>query len=371
MRPATIRPEVDDRYVADLVRLARTAGLDRVGISDADALGRARAELLRRRDAGLHDGMAFTYRHPERSTDPSAAVRDARSVFVGARSYLLPAPPEQPGVQGAVARYAWVDHYAPLREALWVVARRLRSDGFRAVVFADDNSLVDREVAWKAGLGWFGKNANLLLPGAGSWFVLGAVVTDAPLPPAARPVDEGCGRCTKCIPACPTGAIVADGVIDAARCLAWVLQKPGAIPLHLRGAVGDRLYGCDDCQTSCPVTVRLGARVPGRTTDPVRAAVDVLGLLESDDEHVLHQWGRWYLADRDPQWVRRNALVVLGNSGIAGDERRVDAVLAQHLAHPQVMVRRHATWAARRLGRPYLLPADDHPDVRHEQTCTL
>ena len=136
-------------------------------------------------------------------------------------------------------------NYATLRTSLGVVADELRSVGHRAVVLADDNALVDREAAHLAGLGWFGKNANLLLQGSGSWFVLGSVITDAVLP-ASTPVVDGCGACRRCIDACPTGAIVEPGVIDAARCIAWVLQKPGVIDSSLRGAIGDRIYGCDD-----------------------------------------------------------------------------------------------------------------------------
>ena len=102
-----------------------------------------------------------------------------------------------------------VDGYEPLRKALGAVAEVLVAAGWRARVLADDNALVDREAAYRAGLGWYGKNANILLPGQGSWFVLGAVVTDAPLPPATKPVDDGCGSCSRCVSACPTGAIVA------------------------------------------------------------------------------------------------------------------------------------------------------------------
>jgi epoxyqueuosine reductase len=224
-------------------------------------------------------------------------------------------------------------------------------------------------VAHRAGLGWYGKNANLLLQGGGSWFVLGCVVTTAPLPIAAQEVADGCGSCTRCIPACPTGAIIEPGVIDASRCLAWVLQKPGIIPRHLRAAVGDRIYGCDDCQTSCPPTVRLGVRFPAPAPapgEPLRAWVPVLAALRADDDDLLGQWGRWYLADRDPTWVRRNALVVLGNVG-DGTDPEVRGVVADYVCHEQPVLRAHAVWAARRLGLDHLMPATDpHPDVAAE-----
>lgn len=343
-----------------LHRLAQGHGVTHTGVADASVLHRARAALKHRLENGLDDGMQFTFKDPDRSTDPSRAVRGASSIFVAARPYLLDEPERPPGVQARVARYAWVDHYAPLREALWDVARKLRSDGWKAVPFADDNSIVDREVAHRAGLGWFGKNANLLLPGAGSWFVLGCVVTTAPLPVTGEQAADGCAACRRCIDGCPTGAIVAPGVIDASRCLAWVLQKPGAIPVSLREAVGDRLYGCDDCQEVCPPTVRLGQRLPSPpTAAPVRAWVDALDLLRADDEGVLARWGRWYLADRHPRWARRNALVVVGNSGVADDA--VAQVLADYVAHHDPVLRDHAVWAARRLGLSRLVPERDTP----------
>lgn len=349
----------------------RAAGLDAVGVAAAEPLLRARAALADRVARGFADGMAFTYKNPERSTDPGRAVGGARSVVVGARRYLHdPPPPPDPaaGPTAAVARYAWVDHYAPLRTALWDVAARLRRAGWRAVAFADDNSVVDREVAWAAGLGWFGKNANLLLPGAGSWFVLGCVVTDAPLEPVAAPVADGCGPCRRCLTGCPTGAIPEPGVIDASRCLAWLLQKPGVFPREHRVALGDRLYGCDDCQEVCPPNLRLGAARPA--PDGAVAAVAVLELLAATDHELLERHGRWYLHERDPRWLRRNALIVLGNRGDGTDGRVADA-LARYLHHPDPILRAHAVWAAQQLGRDDLVPADDpDPIVRAEREPT-
>ena len=269
-----------------------------------------------------------------------------------------------------MARYAWVDHYAPLRAALWAVAHRLRADGFKAVPFADDNSIVDREVAYQAGIGWYGKNANLLVPGAGSWFVLGCVVTTAPLPTSAEPAPDGCGSCRRCLDACPTGAIVQPGVVDAARCLAWVLQKPGIIARHLREAVGDRIYGCDDCQEVCPPSVRFGDRHTPGAVDDARAWVQVMPLLQCSDHDLIEQWGAWYLAGREPRWIRRNALVVLGNVGDPADAD-VQRVLGEYLLHRDPILRVHAVWAVARLGLHHLMPATDpHPDVQHElQAC--
>jgi epoxyqueuosine reductase len=345
-------------YLAELSALTHPFGVSHTGVAPAGVLVRAREAIEQRLADGYDDGMQFTFKNPERSTDPQRAVKGAGSVFVAARPYLLPDGERPAGVQGRIARYAWVDHYAPLRQALWAVADRLRADGHKAVPFADDNSIVDREVAHLAGIGWYGKNANLLLPGAGSWFVLGCVVTTATLPVNEQPVADGCGTCRRCLDACPTGAIVAPGVIDGARCLAWVLQKPGIVPVELRAAIGDRLYGCDECQDVCPPTVRMGGRFPAPRPDPATDAAPqpwlaVLPLLSGTDAEVLTAWGRWYLAERDPRWARRNALIVLGNTADPThpvDGERVRSILADYLAHRDPVLRVHAEWAAQQLG---------------------
>ncbi|HEY2332429.1 MAG TPA: tRNA epoxyqueuosine(34) reductase QueG, partial [Acidimicrobiales bacterium] len=240
--------------VGHLESVAAAAGVDALGIADAAPFSDTRDILERRKAAGLHGGMQFTYRNPARSTDPTRIVPGARSIVVGARSYRGPDVPPPAGWEprGRVARYVRVDHYEALRRGLEAVADELRGHGWVARVVCDDNALVDRAAAWRAGLGWYGKNANLLLPGLGSWFVLGSVVTDAPLPAAPEPVPDACGGCTRCLDACPTGAIVAPGVVDARRCLAWLVQAAGPFPVEHRAALGDRIYGCDDCQEVCP-----------------------------------------------------------------------------------------------------------------------
>jgi epoxyqueuosine reductase len=332
------------------------AGLDAVGVARAEPFLDARRHLVERKAAGLHGGMHFTYGNPEKATDPTALLSGARSLVVGARSYraAVPAPPGRPA--GRVARYSWRDNYEPLRRALGAVAGLLEAGGHAAIVLVDDNRLVDREAAVRAGLGWYGKNANVLLEGHGSWFVLGSVVTDAALP-VAIPVADGCGSCTRCLPACPTGALVAPGVLDARRCLAHLLQAPGDFPLEFREALGDRLYGCDDCQDACPPN-RLEDRrdpAPAATVDD-EAWVPVLELLAASDDELLARHGRWYIPRRQPRYLRRNALVVLGNVG-DGTDPGVEAALRRALADPDPMLRSHAAWAAERLGRADLVAA--------------
>lgn len=348
---------VAEGYGDELLALGLGAGLDAAGITEAVAWPDARARLESRKAAGLHAGMRFTYADPGRATDPTRSLPDARTLLVGARAYRRQPPPGDgaAGPVGRVARYAWVEHTEPLRAALKVVAARLKADGWRARVLIDDNGLVDREAAHRAGIGWFGKNANLLLPDRGSWFVLGAVLTSAPLPASGRRVPDGCGPCRRCLDGCPTGAIVEPGVVDARRCLSWLLQVTGDFPREHREAVGDRLYGCDDCQEVCPPNRRADDAHPPTAAEPGAVAeVPVLGLLELTDDEVLARHGRWYIPDRDPDHVRRNALVVLGNTA-RSDDPAVAATLARHLRHANPVLRSHAAWACRRLGRGDLL----------------
>ncbi len=339
-----------DRYTRSLLTIVREAGADRVGVTTAEPFARARAAIESRIAAGYADEMQFTFRNPQRSTTPTMSVPGARSIIVAARSYYTIDDEHDGGDSGVViparvARYARRDHYEPLREALRAAAARLKRDGHRATVFADDNSMVDREVAWRAGLGWYGKNANLLLEGLGSWFVLGCVVTTAQLATTEREVDDGCGACRRCIDSCPTGAIVEPGVVDARKCLAWLVQKPGTFDVAFRDALGTRIYGCDDCQEVCPPS-RRGAIDRSERGD--RASVDALEVLAAPDAEVLRIAGGWYVADRDPRWVRRNALLVVGNSGVVHDE--VVSLLARYINGDDALLAEHARWAAGKLG---------------------
>lgn len=368
------------RLAAAAVAAGRDAGLVSVGTAPVVAFAGARRHIERRKRHGLHGGMQFTYRNPARATDPSRLLPGARSLVVGAWAYPAPSPEYRASTadrsgepaarpRGRVARYAASDHYRDLRAALDTVAAVVAAAGWRARVVVDDNGLVDREAARTAGVGVYGKSTVLLVPGHGSWCLLGSVVTDAPLRARwsgdtgvsrrARSSGDACGRCTACLDACPTGALVAPGVLDARRCLAWLLQAGGTFPLAFRAALGDRLYGCDTCQDVCPLNRaagRLAARRPGSAAEGGSAGdgtgtgdLDLVELLEASDEVVMARAGRWYVAGRDPAVVRRNALVALGNVGRSDDPATV-RVLGAYLAQPDPVLREHAAWAARRVG---------------------
>lgn len=381
---------------------AEKSGFAAVGFAGAGPLSEAREILEQRKAAGLAAGMQFTYRNPARSTDPRRALPGAESIVVCAWSYPPPQerdssgaaaglgqPPARP--QGRVAAYATGDHYGALRAALGGLASVVEAEGWATRVLCDDNALVDRAAAQRAGLGWFGKNCNLLLPGRGSWFVLGSVLTDAPLPRSV-PVEPGCGPCRRCLVSCPTGALVGPGVLDARKCLAWLVQAPGVFPRQYRAAVGDRIYGCDDCQEVCPPNRAQsraqdrrhggdGRPAPGgcahgadRPASPHHGpTVDLLDLLGATDEQLLVTYGRWYVPRREPRYLRRNALIALGNLGhqgqAGGPSGDAAAMVARYLAGPDELLRAHAVWAAYRAGWPALVR--QHLDIGAETSALV
>ena len=348
---------------AELVAAGRRAGLDAVGVCDAAPFEFAASALRRRKREGLHGGMQFTYRNPDRSADPARTLPGATALVVGAVDFHREAPPRPAGggPHARVASYHWVDNYGPLRAGLEEVAELLRAGGHRAVVSSDENSLMDRAAAHRAGIGWWGKSTNILIRGAGSMVVLGSVITDAPVDLTnPEPAPDGCGPCRRCLDECPTGALVAPGVLDARRCLAWLVQADGVFDPDFRVALGDRLYGCDDCQEACPPN-RVRLRRPHRAgrepaggdraapTPEVQAWAPLLEVLAADDEELLKRFGRWYIPRRQPRYLRRNALVVLANVGDPADPRVREGV-DRTLGDPDPLVRAHAVWCARRLG---------------------
>ncbi len=352
--------------LADELRAAgEAAGLVGFGVCGAEPFAGVRSSLEARVAGGESAGMSFTFRDPATSTDVTASFPWARRLVVGAWSYLPEAG--SPGVgrprSGRIARFATEDHYRGLRAALGVVASLLADSGHRAEVLVDDNRLVDRAAAVRAGVGWWGKNTMVLAPGYGPWLLLGSVVTDAELA-VTSPMRRDCGTCVACLPACPTGALVAPGVLDARRCLAYWAQAPGVIPVEFREAMADRFYGCDDCLDACPPGQRLLAR-----SEPEAGRVDLVEVLGLSDRELLARFEHFYVPRRQARYLRRNALVALGNAGGPG----AALVVAGYLGHPDWLLRLHAAWALGRLGGPVAAAAlgarrgvEPRDDVRSE-----
>jgi epoxyqueuosine reductase len=333
--------------VAELRTVAGASGLVALGVCRAEPFPDVARDLTSRRDDGLSAGMAFTFAHPELSSDVTASFPWARRLVVGAWSYLVDSGSPGSGEPGSgrIARFATADHYRGLTAGLEAVAGALRNAGQRTAVLVDDNRLVDRAAAVRAGIGWWGKSTLVLSPGHGPWLLLGSIVTDAALP-VDEPMVRDCGTCDACIPACPTGAIVAPGVLDARRCLAYWAQAPGVIPKELRPSMGDRIYGCDDCLDACPPGHRARNAAPAGV-----GRVDLLAVLAAADAELVRRFGHFYFPGRRPRTLRRNAIVALANTARGEPWRsRATSVLAGYAGHPDWLLRAHAVWGLHRLG---------------------
>jgi epoxyqueuosine reductase len=296
--------------VDDLAALVRDDGVI-LAAAPAEPYAGTERDIRERRARGLFADMRFTMQAPERSCHPERVLRNGRTVLAALLPVWRPDPPRPDGPTGRMPRYAWGDPYERLRASLARVRDALRGEGARAAVFVDANHHVDREAARRAGLTFYGKNTMAIAPGVGSFVALGAVITDAPLAGTApAPVREGCGSCTLCIDACPTGALDEAGVLDANRCLSYWTQSRHAAPPDVEAALADRVYGCDICQDVCPWNTGPAARASDLEPDG-EAFVSLADWLDAPD--LADRYRRLYVPDRDPRYLRRNALVALGN----------------------------------------------------------
>jgi epoxyqueuosine reductase len=352
------------RIAAQLPLLAQSLGFAAIGIAGID-LAADEARLAAWLEAGFHGGMHYMERHGPRRSRPAELIPGTLRV-ISARMDYWPgdaAPAEQvlaDASRGYVSRYALGrDYHKVMRAALQRLATQLaqRIGPFGYRVFVDSGPVLEKPLARDAGLGWIGKHTNLIASDAGSWFFLGEIYTDLPLPPGT-PASAHCGSCEACIPACPTGAIVAPGRLDARRCISYLtIELRGPIPEPLRPLLGNRIYGCDDCQLVCPWN--KFARAAAHPDFKVRHQLDAALLTE------LFEWTEAQFEQRMAgsairrigyaQWLR-NIAVALGN---AAPDPRAAAALQRRAAHPSELVREHVAWALERHGvpRPGFSPA--------------
>jgi epoxyqueuosine reductase len=324
----------------DVRRLGAELGLDALGVIRAEAYAETERHIRERSARGLFAGMKFTMARPEESCHPEGLLPGARSVVSAALCYWEPEAETLPG-EGRLARYTWADHYERLRDKLDTLGRAL-GGGYRVLV--DANQHVDREAAARSGVGFYGKNTMVITRHHGSWVVLGTLVTEAELEPTPK-LDAGCGSCRLCIDACPTGALDEPGTLDATKCLSYWTQAPSPIPVEYRSELGRQVYGCDICQDVCPWNRGVEKR-RGRRPAVERGHVDLVEWLERDGRALVDDLQRLYVPRNDARWLRRNALVALGNVG--GDEQR--PAIERLADGDDDMLREHAAWALGRLG---------------------
>lgn len=341
--------------------LAREAGLDLVGIVPAQP-----ARTFDRYEewlaAGYQGEMAYLARADavEKRRDPARILPEARTVVaVGLNYHTVPLPPvlrDDPS-RGIVASYAWgPDYHDVMLPRLHGLAEAIARATGRPVpyrAYVDTGPVLERDVAARAGLGFVGKNTNLIRPRLGSWFFLGELLLGMELEPLQEPAPAAgtCGRCTRCLDACPTGALVAPYTLDARRCISYLtIELKGPIPRGLRPLMGNRIFGCDICQEVCPWNRRFARPTREAAFRPDREVVAprLLDLLALDDEGFRRRFAGSPVKRAKRRGLLRNAAVAAGNWGDPSAVPILAALLGDH----EALIRGHAAWALGRIATP-------------------
>jgi epoxyqueuosine reductase len=360
--PQQAAPAADEaeRIRRELRAAALALGFARVGFAPAEPFETARAALGDWLEAGRHGGMTYLSTADDRA-DPTRLLSSARTVV----SVALPYDGSSPSVAlrrnrddprslvGTVARYArGADYHRVLKDKLYELARaaaRIARGAVACRVCVDTAPLLEREAARRAGIGFTGKSTMTIVPGVGTYVLLGELLLDVEIS-KEETVSAGCGRCTACIDACPTGAFVGPYVLDARRCISYLtIETKGPIPRDLRALVGTRVFGCDVCQEVCPFNASEAPR-PGAPELRARPELDepslieMLSLTATGYRRLVRRTALRRVGKRQ---LQRNAAVALGNSGSA---EAVPPLCAALLTDPSELVRAHAAWALGALG---------------------
>jgi len=393
---------------ATIKEYAYALGFDSARITSAQAFPEAERTIKERIAQGLMDGLPwFTQERAAVSCHPDALLPEARSIISLGMFYLTEQPDEQESdtPRGRISRYAWgEDYHEIIKPKLQQFAAWLREyargeiDGdLETRLFVDTGRMVDRAVAERAGLGWFGKNTNILTKGWGSWVFLAEIVTNLPLE-VDTPIKASCGNCEICLHACPTQAFPAPYVLDNTRCISYLtIELRGSIPLELRPLMGNLIFGCDICQQVCPVNKvaekRLGFRSTTQEPSSVRthpihlrrreefrpradigSNPELIPLLSLTEEQFRERFRHSPIRRTKRRGLLRNVCVALGNSG---DPQAVPALIGA-LHDDEPLVRGHAAWALGRIGGKQAKQAlqarladESNEEVRKEIVCAL
>jgi epoxyqueuosine reductase len=328
-------------------------GFEQLGICDTDLVAHE-ARLQEWLDRKFHGSMEYMARHGVKRSRPEQLVTGTVRVISARMNYL--SSESTPAIDlmsradtALISRYALGrDYHKVIRKKLQKLASRIETEtgpfGYR--VFVDSAPVLEKALAEKAGLGWIGKHSNLLNRHTGSWFFLGEIYTDLPLP-VDVPVTNHCGDCVRCLDACPTGAIVGPYQVDARKCISYLtIELKGPIPEHLRSLMGNRIFGCDDCQVFCPWN--RFAQHSNETDFNPRNGLDATSLVElfawSEQEFLTRTEGSAIRRAAYEGWLR-NIAVALGNATTSPE---VIGALLSRRQHPSKLVREHVEWALER-----------------------
>ena len=333
------------------VKALLVAEAQRLGFAEcriAPALPAAHREVFEQWVAeGKYGDMQWLARNVERRTDPRLVVPEARSVIVLAMNYFQGDAPHATDYR--IARYAWNDDYHDMIEArLWALDALLKAHGGTQRHYVDTGPVLERDFASESGLGWGGKSTMQIHRGLGTWFFLATIITTLDLAPDT-PAKDLCGKCTRCMDACPTNAITAPRRMDARRCISYLtIEHKGSIPLEFRPLIGDRIYGCDDCLSACPWN--KFAQVSHEATFAARESVFAMKLrdfLTLTDEQFRDLFRKSPIKRIKRPAFLRNVCVALGNVGSPDDLPALEIAASD----PHELIAEHARWAVHQIVR--------------------
>ncbi|MBG9943361.1 tRNA epoxyqueuosine(34) reductase QueG [Brevibacillus formosus] len=335
-----------------IIDYAKEIGIDKIGFASADPFTTLKERLIVHREKGYESG--FEEPDLEKRTNPELLLDGARSLISIALAYpskLKNPPKSEPGAyRGILCRAAWgTDYHHVLRDKLDKLTRFIMElePGARIESMVDTGALSDRAVAERAGIGFVGKNCAIITPEFGSWVYLGELVTNLPLP-SDQPIEEGCGDCNICVDACPTGALIQGGQLDAQRCVAYLTQVKDFIPDEFRGKIGNRLYGCDTCQTVCPKNRRIdNAHHAEFQPDPEIAKPLLIPLLQMSNKEFKEKFGQSSSSWRGKKPIQRNAILALAHFK---DRTAVPHLERLLFEDPRPVIRGTAAWALGKIG---------------------
>lgn len=335
----------------DIIAFSRTIGIDKIGFTTADPFTTLKARLIRQRELNYHSG--FEEPDIEKRTNPALIFDKPASIISIALAYPSRMKENVRGVKGArrgiFARASWgQDYHDVLRDRLekleeYIVSRYPEA---RCKSMVDTGELADRAVAERAGIGWSGKNCAIITPEFGSFVYLGEMITNIPFEPD-EPLESQCGDCTKCLDACPTGALVQGGQINAKICLSYLTQTKDSFPEEYRGVLGNRLYGCDTCQQVCPFNRGVDFHIHEEFEPDLEEAKPLLKpLLGISNREFKERFGHMAGSWRGKKPIQRNAILAIAHFR---DESALEELREVIIKDPRPMIRATSAYALGRI----------------------
>ncbi|MEA0553723.1 tRNA epoxyqueuosine(34) reductase QueG [Lysinibacillus irui] len=362
-----------DDLQRDFVAYAMSIGVDKIGFTTAAPFTELKNRLRRQQELGYQSG--FEESDIEKRTEPLQLLNEAESIVAIAVAYpsrMENAPTGKRGARrGIFCRASWgVDYHTALRERLKLLSNWLeeRVEGVRIESMVDTGALVDRAVAERAGIGWSGKNCSIITPEFGSYVYLGELITNIPFAPD-KPMEDECGDCRLCLDVCPTGALIEGGQLNAQRCIAFLTQTKGTLPDEFRSHIGNRLYGCDTCQTVCPKNKgKINWIHEEFKPDPELAKPLLTPLLTISNREFKTKFGHVSGSWRGKKPIQRNAILALAHFK---EEAAIPDLIGLLKNDDRPVIRGTAAWALGKIGGEQAKVALEEADLIEQDENVL